>query len=129
MLTIGWRAGAQSVLVGLSALAMVLRAVDRVPVLWHGASLMVRALSLAIVGVHVFLEVRCAPCARGAGTPIDLVNCASYVLVWRRTIRVASGQNHCVPTVAPLPQAAICQSEESEAVRAAYGLMAAAALA
>ncbi len=103
-------------LVGLSALAMVLRAVDRVPVLWHGASLMVRALSLAIVGVHVFLEVRCAPRAGGAGFP-----------EWRRTVRVACGQN--VLTVAPLSQAAICQSEESEAVRAAYGLMAAAALA
>ena len=51
-------------LVGLSALAMVLRAVDRVPVLWHGASLMVRALCLGIVGVHVFLEAS-APVGKG----------------------------------------------------------------
>ncbi|MGB1142430.1 MAG: hypothetical protein ACPG1A_16135 [Halioglobus sp.] len=84
-------------LVGLSALAMVLRVVDRVPVLWHGASLMVRALCLGIVGVHVFLE---------ASAP------------------VGTGAAHGLTTV----QAAVCQSEESEAVRAAHGLLAAVAI-
>jgi hypothetical protein len=54
-------------LVGLSALAMVLRVVDRVPVLWHGASLMVRALCLGIVGVHIFLE---------ASAPVGAGRCA-----------------------------------------------------